>query len=82
MLSRREFIESAVVVAAFRDDTLDLVAKAVEWVDKAPETAAQDEDFWAKIQAAFTQDRNLINFNNGGVCPAPRIVQEAMKRQL
>ena len=82
MISRREFIESAVVVAAFRDDTLDLVAKAVEWADKHPETAAQDEDFWAKIQAAFTQDRNLINFNNGGVCPAPRIVQEAMKRQL
>lgn len=82
MITRREFVESAVVVAAFKDDALDLVAKAVEWVDKAPETAAQDEDFWAKIQSAFTQDRNLINFNNGGVCPAPRIVQEAMKRQL
>lgn len=82
MLTRREFIESAAVVAAFRDETLDLVLRAVGMADKEAQLAAQDEDFWAQIQAAFTQDRNLINFNNGGVCPSPRIVQEAMRRQL
>lgn len=82
MLTRREFIESAAVVAAFKNDTLDLVAKAIGSVDADPLQSAQDENFWAQIQAAFTQDRNLINFNNGGVCPSPRIVQEAMKRQL
>ena len=82
MLTRREFIESAAVIAAFRNDSLDLVAKAVSWADADPQQAAQDEDFWAQIQSAFTQDRNLINFNNGGVCPSPRIVQEAMRRQL
>lgn len=82
MLTRREFIESTAVVAAFRNDSLDIVSKALVGAENNPVLAAQDEDFWAQIQAAFTQDRNLINFNNGGVCPAPRIVQEAMKRQL
>ncbi|MBI3653888.1 MAG: aminotransferase class V-fold PLP-dependent enzyme [Acidobacteria bacterium] len=40
---------------------------------------ATDEDFWREIQNAFTLDRTIINLNNGGVCPSPRIVHEAMK---
>ena len=43
---------------------------------------ARDEDFWFRVQQAFTVDRSLINLNNGGVCPAPRIVQQAMKDHL
>ena len=82
MLSRRELLISSMAVVAFRDDTLDLVAKAADWADKDPVSSAQDEDFWAKIQSAFTQDHNLINFNNGGVCPSPRIVNEALRRQI
>ena len=27
-------------------------------------------------------NRNLVNFNNGHVSPAPRVVQEAMRRYL
>ncbi len=82
MLTRRAFIESTAVVASFRNDAIDLVGKAIDWADKDAQLAAQDEDFWAQIQAAFTLDRNLINFNNGGVCPSPRIVQDALRRQL
>ncbi|HXH62136.1 MAG TPA: aminotransferase class V-fold PLP-dependent enzyme, partial [Fimbriimonadaceae bacterium] len=82
MLTRREFIESAAIVAAFHNSSLDIVEKAIKWVDNDPQQAAQDEDFWSQVQAAFTQDRNLINFNNGGVCPSPRIVLEALERQL
>jgi len=44
--------------------------------------AARDEEFWRTIQQAFTVDRSLVNLNNGGVSPAPAIVQEAMKRHL
>ena len=45
-----------------------------------PEEAALDEDYWAVIQNAFTVTRGIINLNNGGVSPSPRIVTEAMVR--
>jgi len=44
--------------------------------------AARDESFWGEIARAFTVDRSVINFNNGGVSPSPAFVQEAMKRHL
>lgn len=47
-----------------------------------PREAAADEALWHEVQQAFTVDRSLINLNNGGVSPAPTIVQEAMKRDL
>ncbi|MBI3137980.1 MAG: aminotransferase class V-fold PLP-dependent enzyme, partial [Sphingobacteriales bacterium] len=46
----------------------------------SPEELASDEDFWYFIQQSFTVSPSLINLNNGGVSPAPRTVQEAMKR--
>ena len=46
------------------------------------EELAADEALWYKVQQAFTVDRSLINLNNGGVSPAPEIVQNAMKRHL
>lgn len=45
-----------------------------------PETAARDEDFWFQVRHAFTVDRNFLNFNNGSLCPAPKLVQDAMER--
>ena len=41
---------------------------------------ATEEDFWYYIQQSFTVSPSLINLNNGGVSPAPKTVQEAMKR--
>ena len=41
---------------------------------------SRDEDYWAVIQQAYTVNSNLINLNNGGVSPAPRVVQEAVER--
>lgn len=82
MLSRRAFLGSTLAAGAFRDDTLDLVAKLVTGADRAPEACAEDEDFWIQIQEAFTLDRNIANFNNGGVCPSPRVVLDALRRQL
>src|SRR6059036_3207209 len=45
-----------------------------------PEQAAMDEDYWAIIQNSFTVTRGIINLNNGGVSPSPRIVTEALVR--
>ncbi len=47
-----------------------------------PSAIARDEDYWAEVQRAFTQNRGLINLNNGGVSPAPLVVQDAMARHL
>lgn len=45
-----------------------------------PDSLASDEDFWYFIQQSFTVSSSLINLNNGGVSPAPKTVQDAMKR--
>ncbi|MBS1726584.1 MAG: aminotransferase class V-fold PLP-dependent enzyme [Armatimonadetes bacterium] len=79
-LSRRDLFVGAFAAAAFKDHTLDLVANVV--AKYGSNTDAQDEDFWAQIQEAFTLDRNTANFNNGGCSPSPRIVQETLRRQL
>ncbi len=47
-----------------------------------PQEAAQNEDYWATIQNAFTVTRGIINLNNGGVSPSPRIVTEALVRYI
>lgn len=46
----------------------------------SPDQLATEEDFWYYIQQSFTVSSGIINLNNGGVCPAPRTVQDAMKR--
>jgi selenocysteine lyase/cysteine desulfurase len=46
----------------------------------SPDALATDEDFWYFIQQSFTVSPSIINLNNGGVCPAPKTVQDAMKR--
>lgn len=47
-----------------------------------PFEVAQDESFWFYVQQAFNIDRNIINLNNGGVHPAPKIVMDAVHRYL
>jgi selenocysteine lyase/cysteine desulfurase len=46
----------------------------------SPDQVANDEDFWFEIQQAFSVTRGIINLNNGGVSPSPRIVTEALVR--
>ncbi len=46
----------------------------------SPTQLAIDEDYWSVIQQAYTVNPNIINLNNGGVSPSPRIVQEAVER--
>ncbi len=41
---------------------------------------ASEEEFWYYIQQSFTVSSGIINLNNGGVSPAPKTVQDAMKR--
>src|SRR5467141_2171937 len=47
-----------------------------------PDQAASNEDFWSVIQNSFTVTRGIVNLNNGGVSPSPRIVTEALVRYI
>ncbi len=92
MLTRRDLLGSLVYGAALGVAAPLLRAgvglrahplrDAPAWQGKTPEEVAQDESYWFMAQQAFTVDRSLINFNNGGVSPSPALVQEAMRRYL
>jgi len=60
----------------------EVEAASVSVAHLTPEQAAMDEDYWAIIQNAFTVTRGIVNLNNGGVSPSPRIVTEALIRYL
>ncbi len=81
-MQRRNFLRAAAGFAALKADSIHMAQAAAATINhQAAETSARDEDFWREIQQAFTVDRNIINLNNGGVCPSPKIVQDAMRRQ-
>jgi len=46
------------------------------------ERLADDEQFWFSVQQAFTVNPEVMNLNNGGVSPSPKVVQDAMKRNF
>src|SRR3982750_121338 len=70
---------SSAAVASFLDD-IHAATRRVSHL--TPEEAALDEDFWFSIQNSFTVTRGIINLNNGGVSPSPRIVTEALVRYI
>jgi selenocysteine lyase/cysteine desulfurase len=88
--SRRDFLRSifgtaTITLPTLRSDGLDRIlalGAATAGDPRTPEALAQDESFWLAIQQAFTVDRSLVNLNNGGVCPSPAIVQDAVRRAL
>ncbi|GAA4457256.1 aminotransferase class V-fold PLP-dependent enzyme [Nibrella saemangeumensis] len=43
----------------------------------SPQALAQDEDFWWRVKQDFTVSPTLLNLNNGGVSPQPKVVQDA-----
>jgi len=81
-MERRHFLRTAGALALLRPDASRRVLAATVGNNRAAGDVARDEDFWREIQSAFTLDRNIINLNNGGVSPAPRVVQESMRRSL
>jgi isopenicillin-N epimerase len=89
MFTRRNFLRSVgtatamASLASLREGGIDRILAASRAAgETSPDKIAADEDFWREIQQAFTVDRSLINLNNGGVSPSPRVVQDAMRRYL
>src|SRR6059058_2201366 len=85
---RRSFLRQAATLAgAFSTSSLFQQAHAAEFDAAGARIAghnaleaAQDEDYWAVIQRAYSVNPNLINLNNGGVSPSPIVVQQAVER--
>lgn len=50
------------------------------WKGLTKEELVKDERFWHQIKQAYTVSPSIINLNNGGVSPQPRVVQEAVER--
>ena len=69
-------LASSAVAALFKD--VEAATKRIAHL--SPDQVASDEDFWFEIQQAFTVTRGMINLNNGGVSPSPRIVTESLVR--
>jgi len=69
-------LSSSVVAALFEN----LQAKTRAVAHLSPAEVAADEDFWATVQQSFSVTRGIVNLNNGGVSPSPRMVTEAFVR--
>lgn len=88
MNSRRIFLQKAgLLTGAFSLNNLFNEVHASDFENAKKKVShlsasevAEDEDFWATIQQAYTVNPNIINLNNGGVSPAPKVVQDALDR--
>lgn len=88
MTSRRSFFRQSVGAAgALSFASLSAQAAAEDISDAlatlqkhAPLNAANDDELWSRIALAYTVSPTLLNLNNGGVSPQPKIVQDAMDR--
>ena len=86
--SRRTFIRKATALAGLSSipaffttaQGKSLLQKLEDIREMPLEDSIQDETFWYQIKQAYTVSPNIINLNNGGVCPAPKVVQDAVDR--
>ncbi len=88
--SRRRFLSLAgksAGLAALSSSTVASLLREVQAATKnvahlSPQQVAMNEDYWSVIQNSFSVTRGIINLNNGGVSPSPRIVTEALVRYI
>jgi selenocysteine lyase/cysteine desulfurase len=86
--NRRNFIQKiggtagAFALSGFLAPSLAAsIEKALEKVAHlSPEDCAIDEEFWYQIKMAYTVSSTILNLNNGGVSPQPKVVQNAVER--
>ncbi len=88
MNSRRSFLQkSAAAIGAFTIMPIALKASVnrvaeslAELNTYSPASAVFEEDLWASMAQAYTVSPNILNLNNGGVSPQPKVVQDAVDR--
>ncbi len=88
MTTRRSFVKKAFGVAAplsltsfaasaLSEDISDALLKLSQITSSE---AVNDEELWARIAQAYTVSSSILNLNNGGVSPQPKVVQDAVDR--
>lgn len=82
MNNRRNFVKGIAGTFGFLSMANSSFAnEAVSRFDKfhslSPEQALNEEDFWTWVKESFTVSPNVLNLNNGGVSPQPKVVQDA-----
>lgn len=88
MTSRRSFVKKAFGVAAplsltsfaasaLSEDISDALLKLSKVTSSE---AVNDEELWARLAQAYTVSSSILNLNNGGVSPQPKVVQDAVDR--
>lgn len=85
MNNRRSFLSRLATISSLAIMSQPAWARNLESALKeaeslTPDQLAEEEEFWYYVQQAFTVSPSIINLNNGGVSPAPKTVQDAMKR--
>lgn len=87
MKSRRSFIQKltglsgALSLPFFNAALADDISDALISLNKlTPHQAANDEELWARMAQAYTVSPAILNLNNGGVSPQPKVVQDAVDR--
>jgi len=84
---RRSFLKMTALAGAFSTNTLFHQTHATDWLAASRAVGhldaaevAQNEDYWSVIQRGYSVDSQIMNLNNGGVSPAPIVVQQAVER--
>ncbi len=86
MASRRNFLVNLGAVGSLSflsnlskgNNHIDSILSAK--TEKTDDELITDESFWYQIKMAFSVSPTLINLNNGGVSPQPKVVQDAVER--
>lgn len=88
MSTRRSFVKKSLSLAgplsissfsakAIAEDVSDALLN----LNKNPVShTPNDEELWARLAQAYTVSPNILNLNNGGVSPQPKVVQDAVDR--
>jgi len=87
MTSRRSFFQKS-VSAAGALSLAPLIHAAAEDVSDAlvslnklsATDAVANEELWSRLSQAYTVSPTILNLNNGGVSPQPKVVQDAVDR--
>jgi selenocysteine lyase/cysteine desulfurase len=88
MASRRSFFKKALgaaaplVIGPFSLAALsEDISNALLQLNMLGNAAAvNDEELWSRIAQAYTVSSTILNLNNGGVSPQPKVVQDAVDR--
>jgi selenocysteine lyase/cysteine desulfurase len=76
--NRRSFLKNSLKLSVGYNFTHFLSEDIINQFSSINNNAASnDEDYWNKIAKAWNKPKDIINFNSGGVSPAPIAIQKA-----